>query len=445
LQNSTALSQRPLEECPEPTLPQRLRPYLLTFDADGKSTGVHADRYEFWLYRQLQKLLKSGEIYLDDSLQHRCFTDELVSIHEKADVLSQMDIPWLRQPIEAHLDALIAELHEQWQAFNRELSLGKLKHLDYDSGTKKVSLHRAKADNDAAHEDAFYEQLSFCDVADVFRFVNEQCQFLSALTPLQPRYAKQVADPDSLMAVIIAQAMNYGNLVMVGTSDIPYHVLEATYQQYLRQATLQAANDRISNAIADLPIFPYYSFDLDALYGSVDGQKFAVERPTVKARYSRKYFGRGKGVVAYTLLCNHVPLQGWLIGEHEFEAHHVFDIWYRNTSDIMPTTITGDMHSVNKANLAILYSFGGCFEPRFTDLNERLKDLYCADDPALYENYLVDPEKVAFKFFRCASAGRREPGWGEIGPRCPAGQTGNCAKKLRGACGSSTPRPPARR
>ena len=43
-----------------------------------------------------------------------------------------------------------------------------------------------------------------CDVADVFLFVNGQCQFLSALTPLQPRYAKKVADADSLMAVIIA-------------------------------------------------------------------------------------------------------------------------------------------------------------------------------------------------------------------------------------------------
>jgi TnpA family transposase len=385
------LSQRPLSECPEPTLPQRLRPYLLTFHADGKPAGVHADRYEFWLYRQLQKRLKSGEIYLDDSLQHRCFTDELVSLEEKADVLSQMDIPWLRQPIDVQLNTLTSELHDQWQAFNRELSLGKLRHLDYDSGTKKLSMHRPKTDNDAAHEDEFYEQLSFCDVADVFRFVNEQCQFLSALRPLQPRYAKQVADPDSLMAVIIAQAMNYGNLVIAGTSDIPYHVLEATYQQYLRQASLQAANDNISNAIAGLPIFPYYSFDLDVLYGSVDGQKFGVERPTVKARYSRKYFGRGKGVVAYTLLCNHVPLQGWLIGAHEFEAHHVFDIWYRNTSDIVPTVITGDMHSANKGNFGILYCFGRRFEPRFTDLDERLKDLYCADDPTLYDECLVRP------------------------------------------------------
>ncbi|OSH74187.1 Tn3 family transposase, partial (plasmid) [Klebsiella pneumoniae] len=220
----------------------------------------------------------------------------------------------------------------------------------------------------------------YCDVADVFRFVNGQCQFLSALTPLQPRYAKKVADADSLMAVIIAQAMNHGNQVMARTSDIPYHVLESAYQQSLRQATLHVANDCISNAIAALPIFPHYSFDLDSLYGAVDGQKFGVERPTVKARYSRKYFGRGKGVVAYTLLCNHVPLNGYLIGAHEYEAHHVFDIWYRNTSDIVPSAITGDMHSINKANFAILHWFGLRFEPRFTDLDDQLQELYCADD-----------------------------------------------------------------
>ncbi len=78
----------------------------------------------------------------------------------------------------------------------------------------------------------------------------------------------------------------------------------------------------------------------------------------MKAHYSCKYFGRGKGVVAYTLLCNHVPLQDWLIGAHEYEAHYVFDVWYRNTSDIVPTMITGDMHSVNKANFAYISKNG---------------------------------------------------------------------------------------
>ena len=69
----------------------------------------------------------------------------------------------------------------------------------------------------------------------------------------------------------------------------------------------------------------------------------------------------------------------------------MFDIGYRNTSDIVPTVITGDMHSVNKVNFAILHWFRRRFEPRFTDLEAQLKQLYCADDPALYEKCLVRP------------------------------------------------------
>jgi hypothetical protein len=191
---------------------------------------------------------------------------------------------------------------------------------------------------------------------------------------------------DSLMAVIIAQAMNHGNVVM---AKYQRHSLSMCWRRPTSStcARRRSRPPTTGSATASprLPIFPHYSFDVDALYGSVDGQKFGVERPTVKARHSRKYFGRGKGVVAYTLLCNHVPLQGWLIGAHEFEAHPVFDIGYRNTSDIVPTVITGDMHSVNKANFAILHWFGRRFEPCFTDLEAQLKQLYCADDPSLYE------------------------------------------------------------
>ncbi|ERO76185.1 hypothetical protein L445_03664 [Klebsiella pneumoniae BIDMC 16] len=99
------LSQRPLDEWPAATLPKRLRPYLLTFDADGKPTGLHADRYEFWLYRQIRKRLQSGELYLDDSLQHRHFSDELVEMDRKIDVLAKMEIPFLQQPVHAQLDA----------------------------------------------------------------------------------------------------------------------------------------------------------------------------------------------------------------------------------------------------------------------------------------------------------------------------------------------------
>ena len=385
------LSQQPMNECLEKTVSPRLRRYLLTIDAEGKATGVQADRYEFWIYRQIRKRFKSGELYLADSVQHQCFTHELVSLEKMPSVLQQLDIPWVRQPIEAQLKVLTDELHSLWLAFDSDLRQGKLKHLDYDSELKTLTWHKYKANNDKALQESFYSKLGFCNIADVLRFVNEQCHFLSAMTPLQPRYAKQIADKDSLFAVIMAQSMNYGNLKMAQTSDIPYHILETTHQQYLRRATLKKANDAISNAIADLSIFPHYSFDLGVLYGAVDGQKLGVEHPTIKARHSRKHFGKGKGVVAYTMLCNHVPVNGGLIGAHEYEAHFVFDIWYQNTSDIVPMVITGDMHSVNKANFAITYWFGLRFEPRFTNLETQLKNLYCCGDPMKYEKCLIKP------------------------------------------------------
>ena len=385
------LTQRPLNECPAETIPERLRPYLLITGQNGNATELHSDRYEFWIYRQIRKRLNSGEIYLSDSLAHRCFGDELVSVDEKTDVLRQLDIPWLRRPIDEALDSLFAELHQLWAAFDRDLRRGRLKHLEYNSANKTLSWHKPKTNNQEAVQTGFYSKLQARDIADIFRFVNQQCGFLSAFTPLQPRYAKKIADEDSLMAVIIAQAMNHGNLNMAETSDIPYHVLEAAHRQYLRLATLQAANDLISNAIAQLSIFPHYSFDLEILRGSVDGQKFEMAEPTIKARHSRKYFGRGRGVVAYTLLVNHIPLQSQLIGAHEHESHYVFDICYHNTTVITPCAITGDMHSVNKANFAILRWFGIRLEPRFTDLQAQLKHLFCGNDPAEYQDYLIQP------------------------------------------------------
>lgn len=54
------LAKQPLAEGPPRTLPKRLRNFLLSFDQDGKPLGLHSDRYEFWVYRQLRKRLDVG-------------------------------------------------------------------------------------------------------------------------------------------------------------------------------------------------------------------------------------------------------------------------------------------------------------------------------------------------------------------------------------------------
>src|SRR5258708_3416547 len=152
------LTQRPLNEWPAETIPERLRPYLLITGQNGNATELRADRYEFWIYRQMRKRLNSSEAYLSDSLAHRCFGDELVSVDEKADVLRQLDIPWLRRPIDEALDSLFAELHQLWAAFDRDLRRGRLKHLEYNSANKTLSWHKPKTNNQEAVQNWFLRQ-----------------------------------------------------------------------------------------------------------------------------------------------------------------------------------------------------------------------------------------------------------------------------------------------
>jgi hypothetical protein len=79
-----------------------------------------------------------------------------------------------------------------------------------------------------------------------------------------------------------------------------------------------------------------------------------------------------------------VALQTELLGANQHESYWIFDICYNNASAIVPTTITGDMHSINKANFAILHWFGMNLAPRFTNLQAQMKHLL--RDPQLQRN-----------------------------------------------------------
>jgi len=107
--------------------------------------------------------------------------------------------------------------------------------------------------------------------------------------------------------------------------------------------TLRKANDRICNIIAELPIFRHYDID-ETIHSSSDGQKFETRIHTINARYSPKYFGLKKGIVSYTLVANHIPINVRIIGANEHESHYarsdahlrlsVFDILFNNTTEV---------------------------------------------------------------------------------------------------------------
>jgi TnpA family transposase len=140
-------------------------------------------------------------------------------------------------------------------------------------------------------------------------------------------------------------------------------------------------------------IFNSLSEIFAGIYTSSDGQKFETQIHTINARYSPKYFGLKKGVVSYTLLANHVPINAEIIGANEHESHYVFDLLFNNSTEIQPERHSTDTHGTNEVNYAILHLFGYQFAPRYRDIRDAVsKGLYGLKHPSQYsEDMLLKP------------------------------------------------------
>jgi TnpA family transposase len=221
---------------------------------------------------------------------------------------------------------------------------------------------------------------------------------MKAFTHLQPKYAKLSPDPEVIHACVIANATGIEAKRMKEISDIKESDLERVNKNHIRYQTLYAANDLVMNHTAKLPIFTEYNLADYGVHASVDGQKFVTKYHTIKSRYAKKYFGMLKGVVMFSLNANHLPLCLKVIGANQHESHFLLDIVESNTSDVEIAAVSGDMHSINRVNFALMYLFGYRFMPRFTQLWDNSdNNLVCFDELENYKQHIIKPSKKVNK------------------------------------------------
>lgn len=197
-----------------------------------------------------------------------------------------------------------------------------------------------------------------------------------------------------IVACLIAWATNMGLGKMGEISDIGYSKLASTSDNFIRLETLKEANDLVSNATAELTIFRHYDID-DVIHSSSDGQKYETQIHTINARHSPKYFGLKKGVVSYTLVANHIPVNARVIGADEHESHYVFDILFNNTTEVQPERHSTDTHGTNQVNFAILHVFGYQFAPRYKNIRDKVSNaLYGFKHPSYYDGLIKPLRKL---------------------------------------------------
>jgi len=241
-------------------------------------------------------------------------------------------------------------------------------------------------------EGAFYDHLPGIGIADLLWFVAEQTGFLGSFTHLLDRYVTHDPDTRAILACIVALGTNMGLWKMADVCGLSYAALMTAARNYVRLETLHPANDAITNATARLAMFSLYDIQ-DVLHSSSDGQRFETQIDTINARHAPKYFGLHKGVSAYTLVANHVPINAKIIGTHEHESHVVFDVLYNNTSDVKPDRHSTDTHGTNQVNFWVLHVFGYRFAPRYRDVHKKMDTLVGFKPPSQYGEGLIKPAR----------------------------------------------------
>lgn len=380
-------SGRSLTQCQANTLPtgfipEEARDYLYDRAGNDVSPRLLADRYEFLAYDMLRRGLEAGEIFCRDSVRFRSFDDDLIDKRllndRREQLISDSGLKLLSQPIETHLAHLEQQLEDKIADVNQRIASGANSHLKQVK-TQPASQKRwtlQYPDDDETINHSLFDSVRQVDINSVLHFVNDRCQFVDAFEHVVHRYTKKPPNNRSLIACLIAWATNMGLGGMAASSDIGHAELVATSDSFIRPETLKEANDKVSNAIAELPIFRDYNID-GLLHSSSDGQKFETSVHTINARHSPKYFGLKKGVVSYSMVVNHVPVNATIIGANEHESQYVFDIIANNTSDIDPDRHSTDTHGSNHVNFGILHQFGYEFAPRYKNIFRKVTTSLC--------------------------------------------------------------------
>ena len=390
-----SFQQIPTNNFPSRFIPETHKHYLYAINVDNtKRKRIIPDRYEILVYRLLRDGLESGEMHCRDSIGFRSFEDDLLGDKDwqnKDALINDANLPILKNPVPTHLKYLEELLEKRFEQVNKRILSEENKHFIFknkSSQNRWTLEYPAKTDE---INDPVFDSVPQNDIGNVLRFAGEQTGFMNSFEHLLGKYVKNSVDEQIINACLIAWGTNIGLGKMGGISDVSAQTLRTASGNFIRPETLRSANDLITNAIASFPLFRHYDIN-ETVHSSSDGQKFETKFQTINSRYSPKYFGLKKGVVSYTLVANHIPVNARIIGANEHESHYVFDLLFNNTTDIQPETHSTDTGGTNQVNFALLHIFGYQFAPRFKDIYDTVtKSLYGFQHPSRYESLPLKP------------------------------------------------------
>jgi len=343
--------------------------------------GIDRHAYELCALSELRSGLRSGDIWIAGSRQHKALEDYLLSnaawqLHKQAgttEVIIPADFP-------TYLAERKEELHRQLSTVEQLLREEKLPDVRLVKGELVITpLVKAVPDEVDALTRQAYDLLPRIKLPDLLLEVDSWAPFSRHFTHLQT--GEPPKDRTALFAALLADAINLGLTKMAeACAGMTFNRLAWVVDWHVRDETYTKALAEIINYHHRIPFAAYWG---DGTTSSSDGQRFkAGGRPEATAQVNLRY-GTEPGVTFYTHLSDQYgPYRVKVISSAVRDAPHMVDGLLYHETDLNIHEHYSDTWGYTDQVFGMTHLLGFRFAPRIRDLGD--KRIYSFEKPTTY-------------------------------------------------------------
>ncbi|MBI4516443.1 MAG: Tn3 family transposase [Deltaproteobacteria bacterium] len=324
--------------------------------------------WELALAEKIRDSIKSSDLYVVGSWQHRDWTSYLLSPEDWelrrdgwwADWHAATDPRRYLDDLEALMDEALQRLAEGWEDNDFASQAGGRLKLSRDDAIE------VPASAEALKKEV-QQLMPRIKLTGLLPEVDAWIGLRDCFShPSVPAGGHNPLLEANFFAVLVAHGCNLALTNMADSADLPYHHLTYLSDWYFREECRRAAIVAAVNYHHSLALAGTFGPGTAAM---TDGIRFGVSGSSLMASHHPRYFGVRRGITVYDMTSDqysHPYVQ--VIGCHEREAAAALDAALRHETDLPLFEHMTDTHGYTEIIFGLFELEGRMFSPRLRDL-----------------------------------------------------------------------------
>lgn len=354
----------------------------LLFDNENK---FRQSLYKSLLFVSIANSLKSGALNLKYSYKYQSLNEYLIDKYswEKSrnEFLKKAGLKKF-EDFDRIISILGKLLDKEYRRTNKRIMKNKNPYVTIVRSKLKLITPKVYKENTVAMKELFPKN-KYISLLEILSTVNSFSQFLEPIHHYQHKYTKKTPSKETFFSALIGNGCNIGITKMSRISNnINKYELEKVSNWYFTPENIDAACNKILNGISNMDIIKVFKRDQNITHTSSDGQKRVVNKESLNANYSYKYFGHGQGVAINSFIDEaHRLFYSTVISSSEREAAYVIDGLMHN--DVVKSDIhSTDTHGYSEIIFGITHLLNISFAPRIKKIKHQ--NLYSLKERKYY-------------------------------------------------------------